>query len=158
MKNLDKLVAGLLVAFVGLVMVSSSHASVVARAPKDVALLNYTTVISSVTPFTVFQATSTVQDLPGAVYQITLSTGASGDYLVLFDTVPFNANLFTANANTQIATYQLLPRIFYSSTTQNTVITFDPPVIFYHGLMAIQSAATGSAAITYEMGRGLSGN
>ena len=157
MKTLNKVVGGLLLAF-GLtaVVCVNSRASVVARAPKHVYTLNYTTVISSVTPFTVAQATTTLQPQPGAIYQLNLSTGASGDYLIFFDTIPFSAGALTATG-TANNVYQLGPRFYYGSTTANTQITFDPPLEFYNGLMVINSSTAEQAGISYEVGRGLSG-
>lgn len=156
MNKLKLLFGGLLLALgcLGGVPVRS-EASVVARAPKKAYTLTYSTVISSITPFTVLQATSTLQDQPGAVYQVVLSSGAASEYITLFDTVPFNTGFL---ANTTVGqTYQLGPRLLFGSTTANTTITFDPPMIFYHGLMILDSAVTGQATILYEEGRGISG-
>lgn len=163
MKNLNKLFSGLALAF-GLLVVAScnSDASVVARGPKKSSSVNYTTAISSVTPFTVLEATSTLMQKPGAVYQIILATGAASDFLVLYDTIPFSTTNLTASAANGAAAgvgipYQLGVRYFYSSTTANTVITFDPPMRFFFGLMAVNSSALDSAQIIWEPGGGITG-
>jgi len=162
MNKLNRLFVGLLLA-VGCVVTLSlnSDASVVARGPKKVFNLNYTLAISSVTPFTVLQATSTVQDQPGAVYAIILGTGTAGDFVTLYDTVPFNAaSLQTTPCTAAVSTncgYLLAPRIYFGSTSATTNIVFDPPLIFYHGLLAMESAAGDQAGIVYEAGRGVSG-
>lgn len=153
MKNLSKLLGSLLLGVGILVMGSRAEATVGVRAPKAGAELSYTTVISSVTPFTVLESTSGITK-PGAVYQLILSTGVSGDYLVLFDTNSATGNVLGTG---QLAD-QLGPRYFYSSTSANTVITFDPPLIFFNGLYAVNSAGTESAEIVYEVGRSLTGN
>lgn len=161
MKNFNKLFVGILVAF-GLLVIglNSSESSVGVRSPKAVYLYNYSTSISSITAFTVLQATSTSQNQPGAVYELNLSTGAAGDFFVLYDTIPVNAAALqtpgSAAATTNLG-YQLGPRFFYSSTSANTKITFDPPLVFEHGLMIVGSSTTESASVTYELGRGLSG-
>jgi hypothetical protein len=157
MKNLIKLCSGFLLAFGVLGVLSvNSEATVGVRSPKRVYNLNYTTSISSVTPFTVVDSTTLVK--PGAVYELNLGTGTAGDFLMLFDTNPVNASaLVSTNAGAANSVYQLGPKFYYSSTTANTKITFDPPLMFVYGLMAIQSAATNQASITYEDGRGLTG-
>lgn len=157
MKNLNKLFVGVFLAFglMGIVSVNC-NASVVARSPKKSYLYSFSTTISSVTPFTVLQATSTLQAQPGAVYEINMSTGTAGDFIVLFDTIPFNAQLLDTQGATGRSS-QLGPHFYYGSTTANTKITFDPPLIFYNGLLMIGSSAVEQASVTYEEGRGISG-
>ncbi len=156
---MKKLLSLTLMVFGLSVMASKVQAAVGVRAPKEsFVATSYTTAISSVTPFTVLESTTTspfVIKKPGAVYQVTLGTGTAGAFALLFDTSTA-VGLNTANAAT--ITAQLGPRLFFGSTSANTTITFDPPLIFYNGLMVANSAATESGiSITYEVGRGLSG-
>lgn len=158
MKNMNKLFVGLLLVF-GLMALASynSNAVTVARSPKHSYLYSYSVAITSVTPFTVLQATSTLQAQPGAVYELNLSTGTAGDYIILFDSIPYSAASLANNGTANNNAYQLGPRFYFGSTTANTKITFDPPLEFYNGLMVIGSSNTEQASVTYEVGRGLSG-
>jgi hypothetical protein len=92
------------------------------------------------------------------VYQVTLATGAAQDYCVLLDTNNTTGLTVPVTAATTKWPAQLGPRLFFGSTTATTVINFDPPILFYNGLMAECSDANVGAAITFEIGRGLSGN
>lgn len=85
----------------------------------------------------------------GAVYQVVLSTGASGEYVVLVDSGSATG-VDVANATTQ--SKLLSSRLFYASTSASTVITFDPPIKFVNGLVIDGSAVTGQAAILYQKG------
>lgn len=154
MKNFKQLFASLLLTFVLLGLSHRAEAGVV-QSPKHMFTSGYTTQISSVTPFTVYQSTIGFAQ-PGAIYEIILSTGVAGDYVVLFDTIPFNSSALTVTSGSN-SSYQLGPKFFYGSTTANTVIRFDPPIIFYSGLMVSSSGSTESFGITYEEGRGISG-
>jgi hypothetical protein len=157
MKNFNKLIGSLLlgiglVAFVG----HDGIASVGVRSPKEGAEVAFTTAVSSITSFTVLESTSGIMK-GGAIYQLILSTGVAGDFLLLFDTNSALGNASAGVGNNVQNADQLGPRYMYSSTTANTVITFDPPLLFENGLFAINSGATESAEIIYEVGRSLSG-
>lgn len=157
MKNMNKLFCGLLLAFGVLLATREVKASVGVRAPKQMYELNYTTAISSVTAFTVLESTSGIQKA-GAVYQLILSTGASGDYVILFDTsTATGLVLGPPSGGATQAPSQIGPRYYFSSTSANTTIVFDPPLQFYNGLMMYESSATNAAGVSYELGRGLNG-
>lgn len=87
----------------------------------------------------------------GAVYQVVLSSGAASEYAVLVDSG--SATGVTAASTSKLIT----SRLFYSSTSSNTVITFDPPLIYTNGLVVAGSAATGQATVTFESGRAIGG-
>lgn len=89
---------------------------------------------------------------PGAVYQIVMSTGAASEYIVLFDSGSATGIAVTDTSK------MITPRIFYANTASNTVVGFDPPLLYINGLAIDASAATGQAAITYESGRAIGGN
>jgi hypothetical protein len=152
MKNFNRLFVGLILAFGTVAVV---QATVGVRAPKSSFTTPFSLSPSSVTTFTVLESTPAVIKKPGAVYQVIMGTGASQEFLVMFDSnsaLGITSTLTTPNAT------QVGPRLFYNAISSNTVITFDPPLIFYNGLMVIDSAITGQATIVYEMGRDLSGN
>lgn len=134
MKSL--LVALTLVMGYGLV----SHAASIPRSPKETHVHAYST------------TATLVHSGPGAVYQVVLGTGAAGEYAVLVDSG--SATGVDAPSTSKL----IAPRLMYSSTTANTIIPFDPPLMYSNGLVVDGSAATGIAAITYESGRPLSGN
>lgn len=152
MKNLTKL-------FVGLLLVagvtSASHASVVARMPKAIATVGYTNVISSVTTMTLAAATSGYF-FSGAIYELNLSSGTAGDFLVLVDSNNGTGYANGAGGSAQaLLPGQIGPRFTFGTTSSK--VTFDPPIFFEKGLMAIMSASIESVGITYEVGRGISG-
>lgn len=153
MKNLHKLFCSLLLGFGLMVVAQRSEASVGVRGPKDSFNLSYTTAISSVTPFTVLESTSGVLK-PGAVYQVILSTSAV-DYCIMFDTNSALGVQSLQPLGTSILS-QLGPRL--AMTTTNTVITFDPPLLFTNGLFVACSGTNDFATFVYELGRGLMGN
>ena len=136
MKNfkLLSIVLGLLVGVSAFVLASGL------TRPRKAALLSYTA------------TGSLVHAGPGAVYQVTLSTGASTEFVILVDSG--SATGVVAAQTTKL----IAPRIVYSSATQNTVVNFDPPLLYVNGLVVIGSAATGQAAVTYESGRAIGGN
>lgn len=150
MKNLNKVIVGLFLGIVGIMGVAA-HASNVAMAPADAYMLSYTTTVSTVTPNVSTSAVANAAYMPGAVYEVFQSTGASGEYVALYDTNTVSGitcgNLASA----------LTARIIFSSTTANTITRFDPPLLFANGLVACDSAVTGQSAITYRLGRGLAG-
>lgn len=107
--------------------------------PRKSALVNYTT------------TATLVHRGGGALYQVVLSTGASLEYMVAIDTV--GASGWSATTTNLLIT----PRLFYSSTSANSVYTFDPPLIYTNGLVIAGSAGTGQAMVTYESGRSIGG-
>lgn len=143
----------LLLAF-GLLAVTSvrSGASVVARSPKKMVVGSYSILGTTVTPTISTNAVTAAAEEPGAVYQIQLSSGAAAEYVVMFDSG--NCTGLTAASTTN----QVAPRVFFVGTTSGTIWTYDPPVTFSNGLCVYDSAATGQWGISYELGRGLSGN
>lgn len=160
MKNMNKLFGGLLLAF-GLGMFGVKvEASVGERMPEPSSVIGFSTVISSITPFTVVEST-TVSPFqirkPGAVYQVNLSSGAAGDYCILYDTTTATGLLPPPTTGTANYTAQFGPRLMFGSTTANTTFTFDPPLLFLNGLMVGCSSASSGGSVTYGVGRGISG-
>lgn len=117
------------------VFCSKSEAAGVVRGAKGVNSIVYSTSVSTI-----------AANGPCAIYQVSLSTGASGEYVALFDSA-------TATGITAAVTTNMKARCMYGSTTANSTCTYDPPLQFFNGCMAIDSAATGLAAITFERGR-----
>lgn len=156
---MKKLLSFTLMAFGLLLMPSKAHAGWYKGAPKEVFVTPYSTLGSTVTPTVSTNTPIAAQYMPGVVYQVVLSSGAASEYIVLYDSTNCTGlTTTTAVGNLPAQTYQNLgPRIFYVSTTSNTVVTFDPPIRFDQGLCVIDSAITGQASITYELGRGISG-
>jgi len=159
MKNFNRLFGGLILAF-GLVAVVSLaqpvQASIVARSPKEVFLSSYTTGVVLVSPAISTNAVANAAFMPGAVYQLILSSGAAGEYFQLYDSTSTAG--ITCGALSNGAQQLNIGRFLFSSTTANVNFTFDPPIVFHNGLAVCDSAATGQAILTYELGRGLSGN
>lgn len=155
MKNFNKLFGGILLAF-GLMMIASvnSKASVVARMPKEVFVSSYTTGLVQITP-AVSTPIANNAFQPGAVYQVVLSSGANGEYFQMYDSTG-SVGITCASGGGPAQT-ALTTHLFFSSTSANTNFVFDPPLMFHNGLTVCDSAATGQAAVTYELGRGLSG-
>jgi hypothetical protein len=97
---------------------------------------------------------STVVIGDAALYSVMLGTGAAGEFINFFDT----ANV-TGLATTYITSSPFVFRLLYSTVTPsgatvgNTLYKFDPPIQFNNGIMIAPSAATGTALITYEVGR-----
>lgn len=161
MKTFNRLFGSILLAF-GLVAMGSlaTRASVVARSPKEVYVLSYTTTVSTVTPAISSNAATNAAFQPGAVYQLLFSTGAAGEYFEMYDstgTVGISCGA-PANGSAQLLLGPrfMLPQLITSTTTSGVV--FDPPLVFHNGLVACDSAVTGQTSISYELGRGLSGN
>lgn len=154
MKNFNKLFVGLILAFGLMALLSpSGMATNAARIAKSDFVTPFSLACSSVTSFTVLESSSGLKK-PGAVYQVTLSSGAASEFVLLVDSSACQG--LTATLTTGIT--QVGPRLLYNSTTASTVYTFDPPINFYNGLMEIDSAVTGQAAITWEEGRTVGGN
>jgi hypothetical protein len=159
MKNLNKLFGGLLLMLGVLCVSSPAHAVWYKGSPKEVFVSSFTTGPVQVSPAISTNAASASQYMPGAVYQVILSTGASGEFVILVDTTNCTG-VTAAMAPGQVPTTgysSLSPKLFYGSTSADTSITFDPPVRFDQGLCVIDSAGTGSFSVTYELGRGISG-
>lgn len=139
---MKKLIGCLFGLFLVSCLVRPSHAAVVV-APKPSISITYSTTVSTITAG------------PGAVYEITMSTGAAGEFVALFDTATASGG--SPVAVTSQTTSNLKVRLLFGSTTTSTQWRFDPPLIFYYGIQAVDSAASGQSEITYEEGRGLSG-
>lgn len=149
---MNKLIKLAFAAFLVIGLKGVSEATGIAVSPKEIKTFAYSTNVSSVTTFTTLQSTSGVT-MPGAVYALYLSTGTAGDYVVLFDSTTAVGN--TVNATT--ITNQVGPRFYFGSTTATTIIRFDPPLLFFTGLMVGMSSAADEIGVEYETGRGLSG-
>lgn len=87
----------------------------------------------------------------GSVYQVVLSSGAASEFAILVDSG--SATGVTSQNTSKLIT----SRLFYTSASSNTVITFDPPLIYTNGLVVAGSAVTGQAAVTFESGRAIGG-
>ena len=156
MRTFNRWFMGSICVVVLMAMGSLSQAGSLPRAPKQ----TFETPFTSVQGSTVTGTTSTnsvTTTFPGAVYEVTLSSGASSEFIVMFDS---NAcqGLTPSSTGLTAPAKQLGARIFFSSTSANTQVAFDPPLLFTQGLCVYDSATTGHAAITFEEGRGLSGN
>jgi len=151
---MKKLLSLTLMAFGVLCLTHRAEASVVARAPKEVFVSSFTTGMVTITPAISTNAPSTAAFMPGAIYQVVLGTGASSEFYQLYDStfVPTTCGASLGSTNPLLG-----PKLLFGSTTANTTITFDPPLLFHNGLQGCDSAVTGQAAIVFELGRGLSG-
>jgi hypothetical protein len=160
MNNVTKWFGGFFLALGLLALSSPAQAVWYKGTPKDVFVSSYTTGPLQITPAVSTAALANNPNaayMPGALYQVTLSSGAASEFIELFDSTFTITNCALA-AGTQIANQNLVtPRLLYGSTTANTVFTFDPPIRFDWGLWMCDSAQTGQAGITYELGRGISG-
>jgi len=152
MKYIKSIFAGLLMASA---VIMFSHAASLPRSPKMTFVTPYSTAGSSVAIAAVAASSSPVT-LPGAIYQVTLSSGASSEYIVLVDTNTCTG--VTLQGPYTAPTKYVVSKLLYSSTTANTNFAFDPPLMFDLGLCVFDSASTGQASITYELGRGINGN
>lgn len=156
---MKKLISFALVAIGLAVWIGRAEATVGVRSPKESVLFGYSTAISSVTSFTVLESTTTspfVIRKPGAVYQVILSSGVANDFCVLYDTSTA-VGLTPPTLGVTNLTAQFGPRLIFGSTSQSTTYTFDPPIIFFNGLMVGCTALQDGGFLTYEQGRGLSG-
>ena len=139
---MKKLMMGSLFVFglyMGSILTPSASATGVGISPKATATLNYTTTASTIS--------ATISTL----YEVTLATGASGEFVAFFDT---NTAINGGTAVSSGSTTNLKTRIYFSSTTQNTQVRFDPPLIFFYGIQVVDSASTGQSMITWEPGMG----
>lgn len=157
MKNFNRLFVGLLLAF-GLMGIVSLSQGAVPRSPKEVYVLSYTTTISTVTPAISTFGVTTAAFQPGAVYQVTLSTQGANTLVVgsdFFQMYDSTGSVTTCGALPTGSTY-LGSRVIFASATVTNVV-FDPPLLFHNGLVVCNSSVQDQASITYELGRGLSG-
>ncbi len=150
MKTLMK---GIVLAVVFLGLSHTAQAAGLPRSAKETFVTPYSVGGSTVTGST-FSASTT--NFPGAVYQVVLSSGAASEYIVMFDSNSCGG-LSATTLSFTAPTKQVGPRLLYGSTTANTSTAFDPPLVFFNGLCVFDSAVTGQASITYEEGRGISG-
>lgn len=118
---------------------TSAQAAGPTRGAKASVALSYTTTVSTVSARG-----------PAVLYSVILSTGASGEFVALFDSATVNG--LASGTLTNMKT-----RCVYASTSANTQCNFDPPLQFVNGIMAAPSAATGQALIVYEIGRIVNG-
>ena len=81
------------------------------------------------------------------VYSIIMSTGATGDFVVLFDSASLNGLASTTSTSV------MKTRCMAGSTITTTMCNYDPPLQFNLGLAAVNSTVNNSALIVYEKGR-----
>lgn len=134
---MKKLIGFSLLLAVGVLCVRDAEA-VGVRGPKGMAIATQTTNVVAV---------STAG--PAAVYSLVIGTGAVTDFVVLFDSNA--ATGLTSLLQTSASGYR--GRFYASSTTQNTQMSFDPPLQFNNGVMAINATALMTTVITFEKGR-----
>ena len=143
---MKKLMSCLFGLFAVSTFVAWAHAANFAIAPMDAFVTPYSTSVS------------TYAAGPGAVYEVTLASGAASEYIQLFDSASVTGLSATyngasvLNSSGVVATVDLGPRLFFSTTTANTVIRFDPPLQFFNGISRCDSAATGQAANHVSVG------
>jgi hypothetical protein len=132
---MNKLMAFLLLGL-GLVMLPSrGECAAAARGAKNYSTSTFTTTASSVSV-----------SGAGVVYGVILGTGTAGtDFLSLFDASSIAALTSTSTS--------FKVRVNVSSATQNTIVSFDPPLQFNSGIVAANSAATLWSTVIYEKGR-----
>jgi hypothetical protein len=153
MKYFNRIFVGLALSFALVAFVNTLGMSTnAARQAKASFTTPYSLSPSSVTTFTVLESTPAVIKKPGAVYAVIMSTGALGEFLIMFDSN--SASGITSTLRTPNVT-QLGPPIFYAGVSSNTVVVFDPPLKFNNGLMVIDSAITGQGTIIWEEGQGI---
>lgn len=135
-----KLIIGVSFAVGCFLAMGSTHleAAGAARGAKTTVNVSYTTTVSTVAAGTAV-----------AVYSVVMSTGAAGEFIALFDTSAVGG--ITSGNTSVVGGFKT--RLYYSSTTANTTINFDPPLQFNSGLIVAPSAVTGQSLFTYEKGR-----
>jgi len=142
---------------VGLLCLShAAFAGALPRSPKQTFVTSYVTTGSSVAISSLAGSSSTVL-IPGAIYQVNLTSGAASEYIVMYDTNTCTGLSATFSGQPTLPAKQLGARLFYGSTTANTNFAFDPPMLFENGVCVFDSSGAGQAAITYEIGRGING-
>lgn len=127
----------LFVLLMGLLCVGRSEAANPTRGAKGVGAINYTTTASSM---------SIVG--PVVVYSVYMSTGATGDFVALYDTNTLTG--ITAGGTTG-AGYKT--RCMAGSTIATTSCNYDPPLQFNAGFGGVLSTANDAAIVIYEKGR-----
>lgn len=120
------------------VLCSNADAASPARGAKGSMTVNYTTTVSS----------PAATGGPLVIYSVIMSTGATGDYVALFDTSSV-AGITAALTTTGV----LKTRCMAGSTITTTMCNYDPPLQFNLGLAAVLSTAADQATIVYERGR-----
>lgn len=128
----------LFVLLLGVVWAGTSEAAGPTRGAKGSYMLSYATTVSSPT------ATAG----PFVVYGVVVSTGASGDYVALFDSSTVTGLTFNS---TTAGVFK--GRCYASTTTAATFCNYDPPLQFNLGLQAALSTANDHALIIFERGR-----
>lgn len=103
-----------------------------------------TNVGQSTNPIGVSSATATL-------YSVIVGTGAVTDFVTLFDSASVSG--LTSGA----LTGNFKARVYPSSATQNTQITFDPPLLFKNGIIAIPATALVNYLFVWESGRAVQG-
>lgn len=136
---MNKYKGSLIVVGLALFMTGSVFAASVVRGAKGVKVLTQST------------AATPVHSGAVTVYSVILGTGAVTDYTVLLD----SANATGAIVGHQVVSTGFRGRFYPSSTSANTNITFDPPLLFKNGLTIINATALGTVGVTYEPGKGL---
>lgn len=87
-----------------------------------------------------------ISSATAVLYSVEIGTGAVTDFVAVFD-----SNSVTGLTSAQL-TNNYKMRIYPSSTTQNTVIVFDPPIQFVNGIIAIPATALVDYLFTWESG------
>ena len=131
-----KKLMGLLVLGFGLVLLGNldAHAAASVRGAKA-----STNVGQSTNPIGISSTTA-------VLYSVVVGTGAVTDYVTVFD-----SNAVTGLTSSQLSG-NFKMRVYASSTTQNTVVVFDPPIQFKNGIIAIPSSAVENYLFTWESG------
>lgn len=120
----------------GLLAAGVSEAANPTRGAKTVGTISYTASASSM---------SIVG--PVVIYSVVMSTGATGDYVALFDT----STLTGMTAGNVGGGYKT--RCMAGSTITTTMCNYDPPLQFNLGFGGILSTLSASAMVIYEKGR-----
>jgi len=119
-----------------LAWVGTSHAASAARGAKQSLAINYTTAVSTV-----------ALNADVVIYGVVMSTGATGDFVALFDTTT------AAGISSGVQSSVLKTRCMAGSASVTTMCLYDPPLQFSQGGMAVLSTANDAALIVYEPGR-----
>lgn len=129
-----KLLSGVLALF--MLVCGKAHAGGLSQAATGGTTINYTTTVTTITQH------------PAYVYGVIMSTGASAEFIALCD-----SNVVTGITSATATQGVLKARLFYGSTTANTVTKFEPPLKFQNGIIAAPSAVTGQAVILWAQGQ-----
>lgn len=129
--------------FLGSHLTPSAQAVNPVVSPKPSGVLSYTTTAST---FTIG---------PTVLYAVNLTTGATQEFVAIFDTntaTGYNGAGTAITSQTTSSASGFKFRVYYSSVTANTQYRFDPPLQLYYGLQAVDSAGSGAALFEYEQG------